>query len=79
MKTAEFLQALETEGRLLAAAAEEAGTEAKVPTCPEWQVRDLLRHTGAVHRWAAAYVAEQLTERRPLVEPTDLDGAELIA
>ncbi|MBX9360129.1 maleylpyruvate isomerase family mycothiol-dependent enzyme [Streptomyces massasporeus] len=79
METAEFLDALETEGRLLAAAAEEAGTEAKVPTCPEWQVRDLLRHTGAVHRWAAAYVAEQITERRPLVEPTDLDGAELIA
>ncbi|MFF8870480.1 maleylpyruvate isomerase family mycothiol-dependent enzyme [Streptomyces massasporeus] len=79
METAEFLHALETEGRLLAAAAEEAGTEAKVPTCPEWQVRDLLRHTGAVHRWAAAYVAEQITERRPLVEPTDLDGAELIA
>ncbi|MFD9983600.1 maleylpyruvate isomerase family mycothiol-dependent enzyme [Streptomyces massasporeus] len=79
METAEFLHALETEGRLLAAAAEEAGTEAKVPTCPGWQVRDLLRHTGAVHRWAAAYVAEQLTERRPLVEPTDLDGAELIA
>ncbi|MFB6848905.1 maleylpyruvate isomerase family mycothiol-dependent enzyme [Streptomyces sp. NPDC056373] len=79
METAEFLRALETEGRLLAAAAEEAGTGAKVPTCPEWQVRDLLRHTGAVHRWAAAFVAERLTERRPLVEPTGLDGAELIA
>ncbi|MGW0613703.1 maleylpyruvate isomerase family mycothiol-dependent enzyme [Streptomyces sp. NPDC002788] len=79
MDTAEFLQALETEGRLLAEAAEEAGTEAKVPTCPQWQVRDLLRHTGAVHRWAAAYVAEGLTERRPLTEPTGLDGPELVA
>ncbi|MER7481154.1 maleylpyruvate isomerase family mycothiol-dependent enzyme [Streptomyces sp. NPDC126510] len=79
METAEFLQALETEGRLLAAAAEEAGTDAKVPTCPEWQVRDLLRHTGAVHRWAAAVVAERLTEPRPPAEPTDLDGGELVA
>jgi uncharacterized protein (TIGR03083 family) len=79
METAEFLQALQTEGRLLAAAAEEAGTDAKVPTCPGWQVRDLLRHTGAVHRWAAAFVAEQLTERRPPVEPPGLDGAELVA
>ncbi|GAA4311820.1 maleylpyruvate isomerase family mycothiol-dependent enzyme [Streptomyces venetus] len=78
METAEFLQALENEGRLLAAAAEKAGTDAKVPTCPEWQVRDLLRHTGAVHRWAAAYVAEGLTERRPLPEPAALDGAELV-
>jgi uncharacterized protein (TIGR03083 family) len=79
MDTDEFLQALETEGRLLAAAAEEAGTDAKVPTCPKWQVRDLLRHTGAVHRWAASYVAERYTERRPLGEAPDLDGAELVA
>ncbi|CAM5493466.1 hypothetical protein GCM10010256_70010 [Streptomyces coeruleorubidus] len=79
METAEFLQTLETEGRLLAAAAEEAGTDAKVPTCPEWHVRDLLRHTGAVHRWAASYVAERHTERRPLGEVPDLDGAELVA
>lgn len=79
METTEFLRALDTEGRLLAAAAEEAGTGAKVPTCPQWQVRDLLRHTGAVHRWAAAYVAERLTGPRPLPEPADLDGAGLVA
>jgi uncharacterized protein (TIGR03083 family) len=79
METAEFLQALETEGRMLAEAAEEAGTDAKVPTCPEWRVRDLLRHTGAVHRWAASYVTERYTERRPLDDAPDLDGAELVA
>ncbi|MGI5424021.1 maleylpyruvate isomerase family mycothiol-dependent enzyme [Streptomyces sp. CA-179760] len=79
METAEFLHALESEGLLLAAAAEEAGTDAKVPTCPEWQVRDLLRHTGAVHRWAASYVAEGLTDPRPPGEAPDLDGAELVA
>ncbi|CAL9325664.1 maleylpyruvate isomerase family mycothiol-dependent enzyme [Streptomyces olindensis] len=79
METAELLQALETEGRLLAAAAEEAGTDAKVPTCPGWQVRDLLRHTGAVHRWAASYVTEGYSERRPLGEAPDVDGAELVA
>ncbi|MFH8936011.1 maleylpyruvate isomerase family mycothiol-dependent enzyme [Streptomyces griseosporeus] len=79
METAEFLEALDREGRALAAAAEAAGTDAKVPTCPEWQVRDLLRHTGAVHRWATAFVAEQLTSPRPLGEEPDLDGAELLA
>ncbi len=79
METAEFLHALESEGLLLAAAAEEAGTDAKVPTCPEWQVRDLVRHTGAVHRWAASYVTERYTERRPLGDVPDLDGAELVA
>ncbi|MEV6836289.1 maleylpyruvate isomerase family mycothiol-dependent enzyme [Streptomyces sp. NPDC051133] len=79
METADFLTTLDREGRLLAAAAAEAGTDAKVPTCPEWQVRDLLRHTGAVHRWAAAFVADGRTEPRPLGEAPDLDGAELVA
>jgi uncharacterized protein (TIGR03083 family) len=79
METSEFLRTLDHEGRLLAAAAEEAGTDAKVPTCPDWQVRDLLRHTGAVHRWAAAFVADGHPEGRPLGELPDLDGGELVA
>ncbi|MFF7236857.1 maleylpyruvate isomerase family mycothiol-dependent enzyme [Streptomyces collinus] len=79
METAEFLTTLDREGRLLAAAAAEAGTDAKVPTCPEWQVADLLRHTGAVHRWAAALVADGHTAPRPLGDGPDLDGAELVA
>ncbi|GHE03087.1 maleylpyruvate isomerase family mycothiol-dependent enzyme [Streptomyces alanosinicus] len=78
MDTADFLQTLDREGRLLATAAAAAGTDAKVPTCPEWQVRDLLRHTGAVHRWAAAFVADGLTERRPLDDVPDVDGAALV-
>lgn len=78
MKTAEFIEILDREGRLLASAAERAGTDAKVPTCPDWQVRDLLRHTGAVHRWATAFVAEEHTSFRPVgTEPT-LDGEELL-
>ncbi|MFF0833459.1 MULTISPECIES: maleylpyruvate isomerase family mycothiol-dependent enzyme [unclassified Streptomyces] len=79
METAEFLRALDREGRLLAAAAELAGTDAKVPACPQWQVRDLLRHTGAVHRWAAATVADARTAPLPLGDGPELDGAELVA
>jgi len=36
-----------------------AGLDASVPTCPTWDVRELVAHTGMVHRWAAA----QLTGR----------------
>ncbi|MFI5685344.1 maleylpyruvate isomerase family mycothiol-dependent enzyme [Streptomyces sp. NPDC051636] len=78
MDTAEYLRTLDREGRLLAAAAAEAGTAAKVPTCPEWQVRDLLRHTGAVHRWAAGFIADGLTEPRPIGDAPDLDGDQLV-
>ncbi|MET8244232.1 maleylpyruvate isomerase family mycothiol-dependent enzyme [Streptomyces sp. NPDC005202] len=79
METAEFLHALDREGRLLAAAAEEAGPGAKVPACPEWQVRDLLRHTGVVHWWAAGFVTDGHKAPRPMGDPPDLDGAELVA
>ncbi|WP_328869444.1 maleylpyruvate isomerase family mycothiol-dependent enzyme [Streptomyces sp. NBC_00287] len=79
METAEFIHVLDREGELLAEAAERAGTEAKVPTCPQWQVRDLLRHTGKVHRWATAFVAEGHTAFQPAAGPPDLDGTELTA
>ncbi|WP_327312845.1 maleylpyruvate isomerase family mycothiol-dependent enzyme [Streptomyces sp. NBC_01235] len=79
METAEFIRALDREGRSLASAAAEAGPGAKVPTCPDWQVRDLLRHTGAVHRWATSYVTEANPSFRPLADPPDLDGDELLA
>jgi uncharacterized protein (TIGR03083 family) len=79
METAEFIQILNQEGLLLASAAERAGADAKVPTCPDWQVRDLLKHTGTVHRWAAAVVAGGLSDRVPFPDRPDLDGAELLA
>ncbi|MEU0411878.1 maleylpyruvate isomerase family mycothiol-dependent enzyme [Streptomyces griseorubiginosus] len=79
METAEFIRILEREGQSLASAAEQAGTDAKVPTCPGWQVRDLVRHTGVVHRWATAFVAEGHTAFRPFADEPDLDGEELLA
>ncbi|MET8950142.1 maleylpyruvate isomerase family mycothiol-dependent enzyme [Streptomyces sp. NPDC004533] len=78
MENAEFIEVLDREGRLLAAAAEESGTAAKVPTCPDWLVRDLLRHTGMVHRWAAAFVTEGHTAYHPDGGLPDLDGAALL-
>jgi uncharacterized protein (TIGR03083 family) len=55
-----YLGALRREGELLAAAAEGAGMGAAVPSCPGWAVRDLLKHTGYVHRWAAGFVTRGL-------------------
>ncbi|MER5183790.1 maleylpyruvate isomerase family mycothiol-dependent enzyme [Streptomyces sp. NPDC002896] len=79
METSVHIKTLEAEGRLLAAAAEEAGPDAKVPTCPGWEVRDLLRHTGMVHRWAGAFVAEGHISYQPDAGLPDLDGDELLA
>ncbi|MFI7415063.1 maleylpyruvate isomerase family mycothiol-dependent enzyme [Streptomyces sp. NPDC049627] len=79
METADFVRTLDREGLLLATAAEQAGAGAEVPTCPDWRVRDLVRHTGMVHRWAAAFVAEKHTSPHPDGGLPDLDGAELFA
>lgn len=79
METASFVDTLDREGALLASAAEAAGVGAEVPTCPGWRVRDLLRHTGMVHRWAAGFVAEGYTAHHPDGGLPDLDGAELVA
>lgn len=78
MKIAEQIQTLATEGRLLADAAQEAGTGAPVPTCPGWRVRDVLRHTAMVHTWAAAFVTEGHTSYVPDTGEPDLDGPALL-
>jgi len=58
VKIAEHLDTLRREGELMAVAADRAGLAAAVPSCPAWQVKDLLRHTGYVHRWAARHITE---------------------
>jgi uncharacterized protein (TIGR03083 family) len=63
MEIDQHIAALRRDGSLLARAAERAGLDAPVPSCPSWQVKDLLRHLGYVHRWAAGYVAEQREQR----------------
>ncbi|OKJ18376.1 hypothetical protein AMK21_22850 [Streptomyces sp. CB00316] len=78
MEITEYIASLSEEGRLLAAAAEQAGPGASVPTCPGWQIRHLLRHTGMVHRWAAGFVTEGHTTPQPDGGEPDLDGEELL-
>jgi len=58
MQIQEHVAALRREGELLAKAAEVAAPGDRVPTCPDWTVRELVRHVGRVHRWAGTYVRE---------------------
>ena len=62
MKITEHIDALQREGRLLAAAATRTELDAPIPTCPDWRMRDLVRHVGGVHRWATGYVGDRHTE-----------------
>jgi len=62
MMVAEHITIVTREGKLLAAAAEQGGLEVRIPTCPEWDMRDLVRHLSEVHLWAAAHVAQRSTK-----------------
>jgi uncharacterized protein (TIGR03083 family) len=72
------IDALRAEGEQMVAAVAVADPDSPVPTCPQWAVRDLVRHTGAVHRWATGYVATGRTEPSSAgldEEPADSDLA----
>ena len=76
MDVATHLEALQDNGRLLLDAASSTGLDAVVPSCPQWQVRDLLQHVGQVHRWARSYVDTARTSPpddndRPASAPPD--------
>jgi uncharacterized protein (TIGR03083 family) len=44
------------EARVLAEAARAGELDARVPSCPEWDVADLVRHLGTAHRWSRRVV-----------------------
>ena len=47
-----YLEHVARDGRRMAELAR-GDLDAPVPTCPDWTLRDLLTHTGAVQRWLA--------------------------
>ncbi len=56
MEINEHVAALRDEGARMADAITAVSASAAIPTCPEWTMRDLVLHTGEVHRWATAHV-----------------------
>lgn len=48
-----------------------ADLSAGVPSCPRWKLRDLVHHTGAIHRWATSLVEDRATKRRRIADTDD--------
>jgi uncharacterized protein (TIGR03083 family) len=65
MEIAEHITAVAQEAKSFAAAAEQSGLEVAIPTCPDWTMRDLVRHLSEIHLWAAARVAKRTTKLWP--------------
>jgi uncharacterized protein (TIGR03083 family) len=70
----EHIAAIRREGDLIVAAIHGADLDAKVPTCPDWTLRELVHHTGRTHRWAATHVERALTEALPEAEQSAVWG-----
>lgn len=57
-----WMGALRNAGERMAEVASRVSPDAPVPSCPDWLVRDLVRHTGWVHRWAGLMISEGRTD-----------------
>jgi uncharacterized protein (TIGR03083 family) len=56
MDTDLYMTAVRRDAEAMVDAARAVGLDADVPTCPDWTVRDLMVHTGRVHRHKAEVV-----------------------
>lgn len=57
MEIAAHITAIGDDGKLFAEAAEYGELDTAVPACPGWDTRELVRHLGMIHLWAAGHVA----------------------
>lgn len=78
MEHADFVTQLKTQIAALYTAAEAAGPDAAVPTCPEWTVHDLLDHMGLVHSWVLAAMGTPPDGPTPAPQPRPESWDELL-
>lgn len=62
MEIAQHIRFIGQEGTLIVEAAEQSGLDVDIDACPEWTMRDLVRHLSEIHLWAAAHVARRATK-----------------
>ena len=72
-----YLRSVERDAATIAAIADTVPIDTPVPSCPEWTLRDLVVHTGIVHRHKTKVVSDGLVDGPP-PQPLAPDG-DLIA
>jgi uncharacterized protein (TIGR03083 family) len=73
LSTGRYCSAVASDTRAVADLVEAAGADLsqRVPTCPEWSLRQLITHLGRAHRWAAAIVSTRSAQPLPFREVPD--------
>lgn len=59
-----YLDHLQGDGARLVAAGRSA-PDANVPSCPEWDLTELVKHVGGAHRWVESMVSARSSEMLP--------------
>ena len=77
MTELDYISHLRSDGEALAAAADAGPLTAPVAACPEWDLAELVRHTGEIHRWATEIVRTGARPERGSFEKRPPDGVEL--
>jgi uncharacterized protein (TIGR03083 family) len=67
---AEYEDAARAEIDRMADAVRASDLAARVPSCPDWNVAELVAHVGRIHRWAARMVRDRASER---LDPRSFD------
>lgn len=70
-----YVEAVGAETRRLAGMVEGADLTVTVPTCPEWNLEELLRHLAEAHRWFATLVEQRSTRMLEVEVPAPESGA----
>ncbi len=73
MNTADHLWSIERDAAVLLAAGMSLPLDTPVPSCPGWTVRDLIVHTGQVHRQKTETVRDGWVDESP-PRPPEPDG-----
>jgi uncharacterized protein (TIGR03083 family) len=63
LSSARYHEHIRADAAKLAGTVRTCQQDVRVPTCPEWSVRDLVDHLGVVHRWAELIVSSDSEER----------------
>jgi len=73
---ARFVDQITEQAAAMRSAVATAGPAVVVPTCPEWTVRDLVRHLARVHQWAGRSLLTDPEGQSPQRDepPADWDG-----
>lgn len=74
MEKKDYLEAIAANSERFAAAVRSAGYDARVPTCPEWTVTNLVEHQSGVHRWVTMLFetrAQSMPNREDVPRPPE--------